>query len=85
MGEKSEESVKPLRLPLRLPPSYARTSKLVISHFLRETGRIPATDTADTADTDTCRRLEKKKVVEDKVFRNGCTVDTNGNISKLMR
>ena len=60
------------------PPSYAHTSNLVISHFLGETGWIPANDTFDTADADTCRRLKKKKVVEDKVFRNGCkTLDIN--------
>ena len=55
----SEESIKPLRLPSdspQTPPSYPRTSKLVISHFLREAVRlrIPATDTFDIADADTC-------------------------------
>ena len=74
-GGGSEESIKPLILPHILPqtpPSYPRITKLVISHFPREAVRIPATDTFDMADADTCRRLEKKKVVEDNVFRNGC-------------
>ena len=37
------------------PPSHVRTDILVISHFLRDTGRILP---SDTADIDTCRDLE---------------------------
>ena len=35
------------RHPPQTPPSYIRTSKLEISHFLGEAGRIPATHTFD--------------------------------------
>ena len=40
--------------PQTPPPGYPRTSKLVISHFLREAVRILATDTFDMAGADTC-------------------------------
>ena len=70
VGEKSEESVKPLRLP---PLSYPRTSKLVISHFSGKPGGSQPL-TLLTRPTLTLVDVSRKKkwLSEDKVFRKGC-------------
>jgi len=56
--------------------SCARTGRLAVSlklaRFLGETGRILIADTFDVLTLTGVNVKKKKKVVEDKVFRNGC-------------
>lgn len=57
------------QIPQILPLGYTRTGRLAV--IFEETGRVLASVAFDMTDIDTRRRLErKKKVVEDKVFRN---------------